>query len=66
MFGGLLMEQAVCQLCGASSEPMLRSDFVHYVYAAELISLAEESRRAALGQSSTASSGDPPGCYPLI
>jgi len=45
VFGGLLMEQAVCQQCGASSEPMLRSDFVHYVYAAELISLAEESRR---------------------
>ena len=40
VFGGLLMEQAVCQKCGASSEPMLRSDFVHYVYAAELISLA--------------------------
>ena len=58
VFGGLLMEQAVCQLCGASSEPMLRSDFVHYVYAAELISLAEEGRRAALGQSSTTSGGE--------
>ena len=39
VFGGLLMEQSVCQDCGASSEPMLRNDFLHYVYAAELISL---------------------------
>ena len=42
VFGGLLMEQSVCQLCGASSEPTLRNDFLHYVYAAELISLHQK------------------------
>ena len=40
VFGGLLMEQASCSECSETSVPMLRSDYVHYVYAAELISLA--------------------------
>ena len=40
VFGGLLMEQAICNDCSSSSAPMLRSDYVHYVYAAELIALA--------------------------
>ena len=43
VFGGLLMEQATCSECSESSAPMLRSDYVHYVYAAELISLAAAS-----------------------
>ena len=52
VFGGLLMEQATCSECSESSAPMLRSDYVHYVYAAELISLAsatddEEQKGAA-------------------
>lgn len=41
IFGGLLMEQSTCLNCSASSAPMLRSDFVHYVYAAELIALGQ-------------------------
>jgi Ubiquitin carboxyl-terminal hydrolase len=41
VFGGLLMEQSACLSCSAKSEPMLRSDYVHYVYAAELISLGK-------------------------
>jgi hypothetical protein len=41
VFGGLLMEQSACLTCSAKSEPMLRSDYVHYVYAAELISLGK-------------------------
>jgi hypothetical protein len=41
VFGGLLMEQSTCLHCSARSAPMLRSDFVHYVYAAELIALGE-------------------------
>ena len=48
VFGGLLMEQSFCRSCGATSEPMLRNDFLHYVYAAELISLyhkQEEQQR---------------------
>ena len=39
---------------------------MHYVYAAELISLAEEGRRAALGQTSTASAGGPLPCTPPL
>lgn len=41
VFGGLLMEQSTCLHCSSRSAPMLRSDFVHYVYAAELIALGE-------------------------
>lgn len=39
------MEQSICLECNATSEPMLRSDFVHYVYATELIELAKEDHR---------------------
>ena len=42
VFGGLLMEQSICPLCGATSEPMVRNDFLHYIYAAELISLYQK------------------------
>lgn len=42
VFGGLLLEQATCRSCGASSEPKIRNDFMHYVYAAELIALNEK------------------------
>ena len=31
---GLLMEQTLCKTCSATSEPLLRSNFVHFVYAA--------------------------------
>jgi Ubiquitin carboxyl-terminal hydrolase len=44
VFGGLLLEQATCQSCGASSVPKMRNDFMHYVYAAELITLNEKQR----------------------
>lgn len=44
VFGGLLLEQATCRSCGASSEPKVRNDFMHYVYAAELITLNEKQR----------------------
>lgn len=45
VFGGLLMEQSACLTCSAKSAPMLRSDYVHYVYAAELISLGQADER---------------------
>ena len=45
VFGGLLMEQSACHNCSAKSAPMLRSDYVHYVYAAELISLGEADEK---------------------
>ena len=44
VFGGLLLEQATCRSCGASSVPKMRNDFMHYVYAAELITLNEKQR----------------------
>jgi hypothetical protein len=50
VFGGLLMEQSVCLECRASSEPCLRSDFVHCVYAAEMISLAFECPGQTFGK----------------
>lgn len=45
VFGGLLMEQSACLTCSAKSAPMLRSDYVHYVYAAELISLGQADEK---------------------
>jgi Ubiquitin carboxyl-terminal hydrolase len=44
VFGGLLLEQATCRSCGASSVPKMRNDFMHYVYAAEMITLNEKRR----------------------
>jgi hypothetical protein len=44
------MEQSVCPKCHASSEPSLRSDFVHCVYAAELIALANETEKLPFGK----------------
>ena len=37
VFGGLLLEQATCRSCGMTSEPKMRNNFMHYVYASELI-----------------------------
>jgi hypothetical protein len=37
VFGGLLLEQATCTSCGMTSEPKMRNNFMHYVYASELI-----------------------------
>eukprot|EP00596_Hydrurales_sp_CCMP1899_P002688 CAMPEP_0119037268 /NCGR_PEP_ID=MMETSP1177-20130426/5525_1 /TAXON_ID=2985 /ORGANISM="Ochromonas sp, Strain CCMP1899" /LENGTH=272 /DNA_ID=CAMNT_0006998311 /DNA_START=112 /DNA_END=930 /DNA_ORIENTATION=- len=45
VFGGQFMEQSTCMECGASSEPTLRSDFVHNVCAAELIALGEIEKK---------------------
>lgn len=45
VFGCQLMEQSTCMDCGASSEPILRSDFVHNVCAAELIALGELEKK---------------------
>jgi hypothetical protein len=45
IFGGQFMEQSTCMDCGASSEPVLRSDFVHNVCAAELIGLGELEKK---------------------
>ena len=53
VFGGLLMEQATCLNCAASSAPMLRSDFVHYVYAAELIALGQADAKRHLTQNAS-------------
>lgn len=50
VFGGLLTEQATCLDCSSSSAPMLRSDFVHYVYAAELIALGQADVKRHLTQ----------------
>ena len=53
VFGGLLMEQATCLNCSTSSAPMLRSDFVHYVYAAELIALGQADAKRYLAQNAS-------------
>ena len=37
VFGGCIMEQSVCLKCHATSEPMLRSDFILCFQAAELL-----------------------------
>lgn len=42
-FGGMMLEQGICSLCGAYDEPKLRNDFLLYFQAAELISLAKEN-----------------------
>jgi hypothetical protein len=42
VFGGVVLEQSVCDKCGASSEPTLRSDFIYYTMASELVAQAQE------------------------
>jgi hypothetical protein len=37
VFGGCVMEQSICDICGASSEPALRNDFILCFQAAELL-----------------------------
>jgi hypothetical protein len=45
VFGGQLIERAICGVCGDMSEPAIRSNFVHVVCATEL--LAASSKHAA-------------------
>ena len=42
VFGGQILDQLVCQECGATSEPLLRSGFTHMIYASELINTARQ------------------------
>ena len=42
VFGGLVMEQATCSACGGTGEPLLRSDFIMCVHAAELLADANK------------------------
>ena len=60
VFGGLLMEQSTCTRCSSRSAPMLRSDFVHYVYAAELIALGEMNPENRKDKSATKSNSKQP------
>mmetsp|Transcript_95757 Transcript_95757/g.187994 ORF Transcript_95757/g.187994 Transcript_95757/m.187994 type:complete len:683 (+) Transcript_95757:92-2140(+) len=41
VFGGCVMEQTICDVCNATSEPDLRQDFVMYFQAAELLQEAK-------------------------
>lgn len=36
-FGGYILEQTICHLCGASSEPTVRTSFLMYFQAAEIL-----------------------------
>jgi hypothetical protein len=36
-FGGMILEQTICHLCGASSEPTVRNSFLMYFQSAEIL-----------------------------
>jgi hypothetical protein len=36
-FGGMILEQTICHLCGGSSEPTVRNNFLLYFQAAEIL-----------------------------
>lgn len=42
VFGGVLLEQSICRLCGETSEPILRNDYAYCIYAMEVISTAAD------------------------
>jgi hypothetical protein len=44
VFTGVLVEQSICLVCGATSEPAMKSNFLHTIYAKELIGLAKERK----------------------
>jgi hypothetical protein len=63
VFGGSVMEQAICTRCKGTSEPVVRGDFIVCCQAAELIQEAQILRGLcpAVGDSSSSSSSAPVG-----
>lgn len=44
VFSGLIIEQSTCHRCLATSEPQVKSDFIHSIYAHELISISRQTK----------------------
>jgi hypothetical protein len=56
VFGGSIMEQSICNLCGASSEPYIRTDFIICIQSAQLLYEAKNELNGSNTVSSITSS----------
>lgn len=56
VFGGSIMEQSICSLCGASSEPYIRTDFIICIQSAQLLYEAKNELNGSNTVSSITSS----------